>query len=88
MLTLKTFAGRKADKEDSSDAWTVEDMLRELLAQIESGEWQPTRALLLWVKDGEDGEEDHGWWAAHVSSTKEDLWMCEVHKLERMLKRI
>lgn len=88
MTTMKTFAGAKADRADKANAWTVEDLLRELLAQIESGDFKPTRAIVLWAKDDAEGtEEDHGWWAAGVNSTREAIWMCEVHKLERMLKR-
>lgn len=83
---MKTFAGAKAAKTDSADSWTVEDLLRELLAQLESGDWKPTRTLLLWEQHGPEGEIDHGFWAAGVSDIKTAAWMCDVHKFERMFR--
>lgn len=84
---MKTFAGQRADRADSAQAWSVEEMLRELLAQIESGGWKPTSALLVWRESGADGEYvDHGWWAAKVNSELR-LWMLETAKLEGLLSK-
>jgi hypothetical protein len=84
---VKTLAGHRANKADDCTVWSVEEMLRELLLQIESGEWKPTNALLLWNQDEAGEHVDHGWWAANVDA-RLGLWMLETSKLERLLEKV
>lgn len=40
-------ATKRAEKEGNSGAWSPEDVLREALRRIESGEWSPNRIMVL-----------------------------------------
>lgn len=84
---MKTLAGARADRADDSTKWSVADMLREVLAQIEAGTLAPTSAILVWMQDDPNGKYiDDGWYAANTNGRR-SVWMLEATKLKMMLEK-
>jgi len=60
-----------SSKSSNSAVWSGEQCVEEFLGEIKSGKIKPTKLMILWFSEGEDGRMRPHRWFANMSRTEE-----------------
>lgn len=75
----RAFRLLRAEKFEDCREWLPEDCIDEFVSEVKAGKIKPTKVLILYTVDAEDGREAHRWFASSLTK-EETLWLMETRR--------